>query len=144
MTVEKKAWYEGVPAPVDADGNVVPLTTRTLYDVEGHEHEVKEIILVHSEITGGFVWLAKQSDSVVLVPELLHLERPDTTDTWERLEADIESLSHRENICCYFGHGNDISCNVCPAEDIDKYCSAAVARDILRRARALAGRGEDE
>lgn len=29
---EKGNWYEGVPAPMDADGNVVPLTTRRLYD----------------------------------------------------------------------------------------------------------------
>lgn len=42
---EKGNWYEGVPAPVDSDGNVVPLTTRRLYDGEGNEHEVREIPL---------------------------------------------------------------------------------------------------
>lgn len=37
------SWAEGVPAPVDRDGNVVPLTTRRLYDGEGREHEVMAI-----------------------------------------------------------------------------------------------------
>lgn len=46
--MEEKNWYEGVPAPVDKDGNVVPLTTRRLYDGEGGEHEVKEIVLAES------------------------------------------------------------------------------------------------
>lgn len=144
MTEEKKAWYEGIPAPVDADGNVVPLTTRTLYDGEGYEHEVKEIALVRSETVGGFVWLAKQPDGVVLVPELLHLERPDTTDTWERLEEDIESMLREHSACYYFGHGQDIPCHACPADNLEKTCHAATARDILRRTKALAGRGEDQ
>ena len=34
---EKKSWYEDIPAPVDADGNVVPLTTRKLYCEDGRE-----------------------------------------------------------------------------------------------------------
>lgn len=29
---EKKGWYEGVPVPVDKNGNVVPLDTRELVD----------------------------------------------------------------------------------------------------------------
>lgn len=33
----ERNWCEGVPAPVDADGNVVPLATRRLYDEEGRE-----------------------------------------------------------------------------------------------------------
>lgn len=133
--MKEKNWCEGVPAPVDADGNVVPLTTRTLYDGEGYEHEVKEIALVHSETGGGFAWLAKESDSVVLVPELLHLERP---DSWERLEEDIESMLREHSACYYFGHGQDISCHACPADNLEKTCHTATARDILRRIKALA------
>lgn len=35
--MEEKNWYDGVPAPFDADGNVVPLTTRKLYRGDGRE-----------------------------------------------------------------------------------------------------------
>ena len=137
--MEEKRWYEGVPAPVDRDGNVVPLTTRTLYDVEGHEHEVKEIILIHSGISGDFMWIAKQSDSEVLVPELLYLERPDTPDTWERVEADLAAMARTDSACYYFGAGADLSCEECPAKDCTESCFVEAARDVLRRCRAIAG-----
>ena len=139
--MEGKHWYEGVPAPVDKDGNVVPLTTRRLYDVEGREHEVKAIALVRSETSGGFVWLAKESDSVVLVPELLHLAPP---DSWERIEADIMAMAHADSACYYFGAGTDINCDECPAESCAESCFVEAARDVLRRCKAIAGRGEDQ
>ena len=133
---EKMNWYDGVPIPVDKDGNVVPLTTRRLYDGEGHEHDVKEIALVYSETSGGFVWRAKQSDSVVLVPELLHLDRP---DTWERVEADLMAMAYADCACYYFGAGTDLSCEECPAENCAESCFVEAARDVLRRCKAIAG-----
>ena len=133
---EKMNWYDGVPIPVDKDGNVVPLTTRRLYDGEGHEHDVKEIALVYSETSGGFVWRAKQSDSVVLVPELLHLDRP---DTWERVEADLMAMAYADCACYYFGAGTDLSCEECPAENCAESCFVGAARDVLRRCKAIAG-----
>ena len=142
--LESLSWAEGIPAPVDADGNVVPLTTKVMYTNRGQKIELREFCLLHSVLSGGFVWRAIRhvGNSVEdLKLDSLHLRRP---DSWEGLEADIESLSHKESVCRYFGHGNDISCDVCPAEDIDKYCSAAVARDILHRAKALVERDMKE
>lgn len=134
--MEEKSWYEGVPVPVDKDGNVVPLTTRRLYDGEGYEHEVKEIALVHSGISGVYMWLAKQSDNEVLVPELLHLERP---DSWERVEADIMAMARADCACYYFGAGADLNCDECPAESCSDSCFIEAARDVLRRCKAIAG-----
>lgn len=130
------SWAQGVPAPRDADGEVVPLDATELYTDEG------EMVRVDSICHGGRLWHVKRmhSDKTYRL-DSLHLRRP---DSWEGLEADIESLSHKESVCRYFGHGNDISCDVCPAEDIDKYCSAAVARDILHRAKALVERDMKE
>lgn len=88
MTGEKKAWYEGIPVPVDADGNVVPLTTRTLYDGTGREVEVGEINLVDSILRGCLVWRVRTRQGVSLGLDLLHLERPDSL---ERIAHDIES-----------------------------------------------------
>lgn len=134
--LENLSWDEEELAPKDADGEVVPLGTEKLYTDDG------EMVRVDSICHGARPWRVKrmQSDKTYWL-DSLHLHRP---DSWERLEADIESLSHKESVCRYFGHGNDISCDVCPAEDIDKYCSAAVARDILHRAKALAERDAKE
>ena len=137
-------WAKDVPAPVDADGEVVPLNTKVMYTHMGKKIELSEFDLFHSVLSGGFVWRAIRNTGHGvndLRLSCLHLRRP---DSWEGLEADIESLSHKESVCRYFGHGNDISCDVCPAEDIDKYCSAAVARDILHRAKALVERDMKE
>ena len=34
------SWAKDVPAPRDADGDVVPLTTEVMYDRDGGEHKV--------------------------------------------------------------------------------------------------------
>lgn len=135
MAEEKKAWYEGVPAPVDADGNVVPLTTRTLYDGDGHEISVMEYALIYSEHTGVPVWRVRRSDGMIFMLSLFHLERP---DTWERVEADIMAMAHEDCVCYYFGVDADAPCSACPSVKIKGPCIANVARDVLRRAKALA------
>ena len=141
MTEEKKAWYEGVPAPVDADGNVVPLTTRTLYEGDGHEIIATEYALVYSRHTGGLMWRVRGVNGMIFMLGLCHLERP---DSWERLEEDIESMLRKNLACYYFGHGQSISCLACPAHTIEKDCKEMAACDILHRIKALAGSGEGQ
>lgn len=130
------SWAEGVPAPVDADGNVVPLVTRRLYDSDGREHEVKEISLADSGLRGGLAWWVKRSDDAVVLLEFLHLERP---DSWERIEADLMAMACADCACYYFGAGADLNCDECPAEDCAESCFVEAARDVLRRCKALAG-----
>lgn len=135
------SWADGVPAPVDADGNVVPLVTRRLYDGKGNEHEVKDITLAESGLRGGLAWWVKRSDDAVVLLEFLHLERP---DSWERIEADLATLVRADCACYYFGAGADLNCDECPAEDCEESCFVEAVRDVLRRCKAIAGRDEDE
>lgn len=141
MTDEKKAWYEGVPAPVDADGNVVPLTTRTLYDEDGQEISIVEYAIIYSKDTGFQVWSVRSSYGLIMALNRCHLERP---DSWERLEGDIESMLRKNLACYYFGHGKSISCLVCPAHTLERNCKEVATCDILRRIKALAGSGEGQ
>ena len=53
-------------------------------------------------------------------------------DTWERLEEDAE-----KDPCDYFGFDGEEACGKCPASG--KNCEQTMARDLVRRARALAG-----
>lgn len=131
------SWAEGIPAPVDADGNVVPLTTRTLYDGDGHEISVMEYALIYSEHTGVPVWRVRRSDGMIFMLSLLHLARP---DTWERVEADIMAMAHEDCVCYYFGVDADTPCSACPSVKIKGSCPVNVARDVFRRAKALAER----
>ena len=133
---EKGNWYEGVPAPMDADGNVVPLTTRRLYDGEGNEHEVKEIILAESGLRGGLAWWARWSNGAVVLLDFLHVAPP---DSWERVEADLMAMTRADCACYYFGAGADLNCEECPAENCAESCFVAAARAVLRRCKAIAG-----
>ena len=132
----EKNWYDGVPAPFDADGNVVPLTTRTLYDEDGRDVEVGEVSLVGPELNGDWVWCVRTPGGVARVLNLLHVERP---DSWERLEADVERLADCYDVCDYF-KGTERKDHDCDHED-GFCCDLCVARDILRRSKALVASG---
>ena len=120
------SWAMDVPAPVDRDGNVVPLTTRTLYDGNGREVEVAEIALVDSILRGRLVWRVRTNSGISLELNLLSLERP---DSWERLEEDARKAPR-----------DYIEARGIIAERDRRV--ATMTSDIVRRAKALAGVSE--
>ena len=138
------SWADGVPAPVDADGTVVPLDTKVMYTHMGKKIELSEFNLFHSVLRGGFVWRAIHhvGNSVEdLKLDFLHLRRP---DSWERLEEDVEQFEDGGTACEYFG-SELTSCNECKSPcSIGANCRDGVARDVLRRAKALAERDAKE
>lgn len=132
------AWANGVPVPVDANGEVVPLTTKVMYDRDGGKHEVN----FYSFTPESGYWTVntdKQSNSEAHVTEGFRLHRP---DSWEKLEEDIQKVTKASDICGYYDNLGK-PCNECPIRNIPGMCSAIVLQDALRRAKALAGRGED-
>ena len=116
------SWAEGVPAPKDADGKVVPLDVRELYTDAGKLVTVEEIVF------NGCWWYVKCFETNRLRLTRFHLEQ----DSWERLEKDASKTS-----CGYFGRSG--LCVDCPALAISKMCNVAKSEDIVRRAKALAG-----
>lgn len=68
------------------------------------------------------------------------LKRPEPPDSWERLEADVAV----GDACRYFGV-EDVcedecrECTGCPAHRAKVNCGEAMAADVLRRCKALAG-----
>ena len=132
---EEYGWAAGVPAPKDADGEVVPLGTEELYTDDG------EMVRVDSICHGGRLWHVRRmrSDKTYWL-DSLHLHSP---DSWEKLEKDV-SKAEDKNICGYFGFANKRPCGAeCPARDVHDSCAVTAVRDVLRRVKALAGRGED-
>ena len=120
------AWAEGVPAPMDADGRLVPLSTETLYTNDGERVTVEEVIF------DGTWWYVRCSDTSRLRLLRLHHAQP---DSWERLEEDAQKTT-----CGYFGC--DGLCVHCPADALSRACNVSKALDIIRRAKALAGVSE--
>lgn len=130
--LSRLSWAQGVPAPVDANGEVVPLTTRVMYDDDGEKFRIARF---RFDLASGAssTWLAEYAAINGLFPSRyvknLHLTRP---DSWERLEEDV-----KKNPCEYFGMPDE-GCDVCPGKDSG--CLNAYARDVIRRAKALAER----
>ena len=129
------SWAQGVPVPVDADGEVVPLTTRVMYDRNGGEHKVN----FYSFAPESGYWTVnfdKEPDSVNHLTEGFRHRLP---DSWERVEEDVQKVTKTSDICGYFDKVGK-TCNGCPARTIPGTCSTIVLRDVLRRAKALAER----
>lgn len=131
---EEFGWAKGVPAPVDADGEVVPLTTKVMYDDDGKEVKLDKIKLVFGFATSWYVM--KMLGGSARLDEL-YLHRP---DSWERLEEDIQAVEEKDGTCEYFGRTFDDSCDGCSAHNIPNTCPTIALRDVLRRAKALAER----
>ena len=120
-------WYDDVPAPVDANGREVPLDTRKLMR-GGKLFRVCEI--AYNSITERWVVRpegpgAARGLSSFFLP-----------DSWEQLEEDAS-----KGLCGYFGMDDAPDCKGCPAygDRLSTSCNSVMARDLVRRAKALAG-----
>ena len=109
-------WFDNVPAPVDSDGEIVPLLTKKLYAGNGEALDVKLI-----GFDGRWVVTFDRKDLFNL--DWFYLSKP---DSWESLEEDARKAP-REYI-----EERGIT-----AEGVGRV--TAMAQDIVRRAKVLAG-----
>lgn len=132
--MKTSGWPYGVPAPLDANGYLVPLNTKELV-YRGETRDVYNF-LYSIRIKCWFVEFWEGVDICVSSCTM--------PDSWERLEQDIESMLRKKLACYYFGHGQSILCRACPANNLEKDCKDVATRDILRRIKSLAGSGEGQ
>lgn len=120
-------WYDNVPAPTDANGELVPLDTRELV----YKGETRDVLRIAYSVAIGR-WVAE----LAYIDEHPSLTNCTLPDSWERLEEDS-----RSGLCEYFGMGDAEDCKGCPAygDRLSRGCSSVMACDIIRRAKALAG-----
>ena len=116
---------------LDADG--VPIKVGdTVWHIEtGREYVVIEPSYGETAV----VRLAKYDDAEgeQYTPDQLTHTKPELPDSWERIEEDAG-----KDCCVYYGNVPWTSCNRCPAKGVED-CNATMARDLVRRAKKLAG-----
>lgn len=137
--LESLSWAAGVPAPKDADGEVVPLTTRVMYGDDGRKLEVSSFKLWNEPYAMQWRASCTNKDGGMGYGDVsnLHLHRP---DSWERLDEDVKQFEDGGTACEYFG-SELTSCNECKSlGSIGANCRNSVTLDVLRRAKALAER----
>ena len=119
-------WYDNTPAPMDANGSEVPLSTKKLV----YKDKTREVLAISYNVAAG-LWVADLVNTV----EYAFISACTLPDSWEQLEEDA-----RKDAREYFGCGDGSiynKCPSCPAYDDD--CGPAMAQDVVRRAKALAG-----
>lgn len=138
------SWADGVPAPVDADGNVVPLATHVMYGRRGDAYLMDRF----SFDIGTKSWIAYferrgSSDSTEVSnlrlkwPGVPVLSKP---DGWDRLLGDLDRAAGKACPTCHYACGRMTQCGSCrfyksPNGD----CDGAVLSEIARRIRDLIG-----
>lgn len=113
--IGRYAWAHGVPAPVDADGEIVPFGVKKLYAGDGRALDVELI---------GFDgrWVVKFDREGLFNLDWFHFSEP---DSWERLEEDV-------NLGCR---------DYCERYRLEE-CEYNVRAHMLERTKALAERRE--
>lgn len=131
------SWAKDVPAPVDADDEVVPLDTEVLYREDGGKCKVAYWAYYPNEKDSWTAVSDVMGTKRACIPKTLHLTPP---DSWEKLEKDVLNAEDGST-CGYYGRV-DKPCNEgCPAyKDLQTPCAAIALEDVLRRAKDLAER----
>ena len=136
------SWADGVPAPVDADGEVVPLATKVVYNKDDTELSVSSFDFKSDGYNNGWTVFCALGPNFMAQPygsQELHLHRP---DSWEKLLEDLnrgaDALDYEA--CAYFGK-SAFDCSSCIA-DKSETCERVVMRDIADRIRKLRGEGK--
>ena len=137
------SWAKDVPAPVDADGKLVPLRTEKLYTDGGEEFSVDGIIYLLDERGWAARGVSKHSKRLCSHDlRFLHIAKP---DSWERLLEDLDGAYKDEDFysiaCAYAGNERD-ACGDCKLRGSRGRCTRGMLEDIASRIRKL--REEDD
>lgn len=140
------SWADGVPAPVDADGEVVPLTTKVVYDKEDTELTVRCFDFKSDGYNNGWTVFCALGPNFMAQPygsQELHLHRP---DSWEKLLDDLKNAAEEASnnyanaLCCVWFNDGGRDCAGCPADESPKdSCNVQLVKNIAARIRRLRG-----
>ena len=137
------SWAEGVPAPVDADGKLVPLSTGMMFAHDGNPFSVCYLAYAQDEnhwIAYGHHERPTGRHYYSLLD--LHLTRP---DSWERLEEDLTRAVKGEefySMACAYANNRSNECGDCKLRGSCGRCTKGMLEDIESRVRKL--REEDD
>lgn len=138
--VSNDNWF-GIEPPKDANGEIIPLDTETLYETDGQVFHV----LAFRYSPKGREWFANggytgNKNGWCADTNRLLLAPP---DSWEKLSEDAMKGS-----CIYFGKIKDTStvCSRCPhgSKKTGISCWQSMNLDLVRRAKRLAGIEEQD
>lgn len=130
----------GVEPPKDANGEVIPLDTETLYETDGQVFHVLAFRYSPKEgewsVRGGYTgakngWCAC-TDRFLLAPP----------DSWDKLIDDLMNAAERDIATCAYLSPEGKGCTKCQAK-ATRECTRTAFTDILSRIERLRGASND-
>ncbi len=121
----------------DANGQIIPLDTKVLYDADGDQCEVSRFDY----------WVSRDCDRWDVVfatgynryASEMYLDPPAPPDSLEKLAADIDrTLNHLDGLVCAYANRKKRECNGCKLSG-HLSCLKAFTSDISSRVHRLAG-----
>lgn len=128
-----------IELPKDAEGREIPLDTVALFNRVGNVYSiVRWTFTTDFDLSDGWSnkWRAITDRGFALDPALVYLTTP-KTDTWEKLEEDLDKCVAEGTACTY--SSKDGTCQSYSLSNITTGCSSKVIEDIVSRIRKLRG-----
>lgn len=129
-----------IELPKDAEGCEIPLDTKILYNEDGKCFKVNRFTYSVVQTMPGLKWGVVFMDCRYDYCSSFYLTPPETPDSWEKLEEDLDKCIEKDDICMYYSQNG--LCKSCAISKYDRRgCTSIVVDDIKYRIRKL--RGED-
>lgn len=121
--------------PYDADGNVIPLNVKVMYEKDGTVRRVDDMI----HFIGSNKWRVL-SGPLAFEPDELYLNK---SDNLKRLAADLDRMLDDPLKCTCAYAGREIyECSSCKLKENKYGCVRALLSDVATRVRRFAGDAE--
>lgn len=136
-----------ITLPKDAEGREIPLDTKEIFDDSGNEWRVEHVEYNPRDHGWRFL-VSKDKYRGFLYARYVYLEKPATSDSWEKLLEDLDNaVKGGDNAeCCYMRREVIETGEQCPGcrvyeqgEDNFIECSYLAYADIAARIRKLRG-----
>lgn len=130
-----------IELPKDAEGREIPLDTKVLYNEDGKCFKVNRFTYSVVQTMPGLKWGVVFMDCRYDYCSSFYLTPPETPDSWEKLEEDLDRCIKESNLCMYYNQNLD--CNNCTISGNEsRGCTSIALKDIRERIRKLRGEGE--
>lgn len=126
-----------IELPKDAEGREIPLDTKVLHNEDGKCFKVNRFTYSVVQTMPGLKWGVVFMDCQYDYCSSFYLTPPETPDSWEKLEEDLDKCVAEGTACTYFS--KDGTCQSCSLSNITTGCSPKVIEDIVSRIRKLRG-----
>lgn len=128
-----------IELPKDAEGREIPLDTKVLYNEDGKCFKVNRFTYSVVQTMPGLKWGVVFMDCQYDYCSSFYLTPPETPDSWEKLEGDLDRCIKADSLCAY-SPSEECSTCILP-RDSQCNCDSLALTAIKERIRKL--RGED-